>query len=388
MTRDDQIKEIFADVAKVRELGQPDTVKYEFISNDELRQKLNESYAEQYSSEEESLDKEIYVMMDLMKNEQNLREILTNVQSEQVIGFYEANSSDLYIVSNETELSLMDKLTLAHEYTHALQDEHFNLSSLPTNNKNSDEAMAALSLVEGDATLVMFTYALSKLNVSELENLSDEAAGYNDSELTSAPAIIRENLLFPYEAGLNFTMEFDSWSAVDVAYGDLPKSTEQIFHPEKYFNFSYRDDPKNVSIPDLRSVLGGTWKLKRNDTLGELDIKIYLNTFISNNSAAMAAAGWGGDQLQYWKNNQNKQLLIMYSTWDTTKDADEYFNAYLTFMDEKTGGNWNMTVKSTQTRQWTTTNESVYLSEQGQNALIVISTDNKAMNNVIARFPK
>ena len=327
-------------------------------------------------------------MMDLMQNDQNLRQTLIDVQSEQIIGFYDTDTMELYIISNKSALGVPDKFTIAHEYTHALQDKYFNLSSLPLDSNNSDRAMAARCLIEGDANLAATSYMLSAFNMSDLEEMVNESAGLDTNTLDNAPAIIRADLLFPYESGWDFVQQFNDWQQVNAAYSNPPQSTEQILHPEKYFDSSHLDEPKTVTMPNIQSTLNGTWELKNSDVLGELNIRIYLNTFLSNSSASNAAAGWGGDQLQYWKDNQGKQLLIMYSTWDTVKDADEYFNAYIKFMDTKTGGSWNITTNNTYARQWTTANESVYLSEKGQYALVVIGTDTNAIKKVIAQFPK
>ncbi|MEA1958815.1 MAG: hypothetical protein U9N44_03970, partial [Chloroflexota bacterium] len=217
-------------------------------------------------------------------------------------------------------------------------------------------------------------------------DIINEAAGIDLDELDNAPAIISENLMFPYEAGLDFIMEFEDWDAINEAFSDPPQSTEQIIHPEKYLSVTYFDKPQTIAMPDIDSALGGTWEMKYSDVLGEFNTRIYLEAFLTNTSAGDAAAGWDGDKLEYWKNNAGEQLLVMYWIWDTRNDAEEFFDAYLDFMEEKTGGDWNLALDDTWDRWWQTDDRSVYLSKQGSNTLVVITTDIDIVEDLVAEF--
>jgi len=211
----------------------------------------------------------------------------------------------MFLVSEREEFGLLDKIVFAHEYTHALQDQHFDLSSLPLDLEgNSDIALAALALVEGDAVLSMDNYMMENLDLDALLAILQEAEEVDQGELDSAPQFIQEELLFPYEAGLEFVSELDQWGGINAAYADLPESTEQIMHPEKYLE---RDSPQEVSMPDLAPALGEEWSQLDSDTLGELYVGIYLDTYIADVAADTAAAGWDGDRYIYLKSTEGRK---------------------------------------------------------------------------------
>lgn len=105
------------------------------------------------------------------------------------------------------------------------------------------------------------------------------------------------------------------WAPVDRAFGNLPESTEQIIHPEKYL----RDHPKPVQIPaDAR--LHGT--SLGQDTAGEFTIRCWAR---ENGSGDEAAAGWGGDRYETFRTSTGLAGVWM-TTWDSDKDAVEFEN--------------------------------------------------------------
>jgi hypothetical protein len=387
-TNQSPIENIFSSVEELRGLSPTNPV---FISSEELTNRINELYEEEYTEEEEEIDKEIYMLLDLIEDSDDLSDILKDVQSEQVSGYYDDESNDFYIVGNEADLSALEKITIAHEYTHALQDQNFDLSTLPLQDENNcDRALAARSLIEGDASLCEFIYAFDQLTSDDMEDLLNEITGIDSEALDDAPAVINETLLFPYEAGLDFVMEAyeeGGWDAINDAYSDPPQSTEQIIHPEKYLSSSDYDEPQTVEMPDIKSALGTKWKLKYTDVLGELTTRIYLDTFISAKSAENAAAGWDGDKLEYWKNNTGEQLLGMYWIWDSEGDAEEFYDAYLTFMENKIDSSWDVVDKNADYQQWQGEDQSIYLSINELNTLIIISTDEAIIEDVVAKFP-
>ena len=111
----------------------------------------------------------------------------------------------------------------------------------------------------------------------ELLELVGMAIGPNQEGLEDAPPFVRESLLFPYEAGLNFAMGLQvegGWDAVNRAFESPPDSTEQILHPEKY---AAREAPVDVSLPDdLAARMGEGWTQTIDDTFGEFQIGAWL----------------------------------------------------------------------------------------------------------------
>jgi len=380
------LEQVSSDVVEIRGLTPKNEVEYRFVTSDQLRELLVSDFEEEYPQEEARIDQEVYVLLDLMEQDQDLYTILVDVYSEQIIGFYDYDSGELYVVSDREELGPMEKVTFAHEYTHALQDQHFDLSSLPLQEEgNSDLSTAAVSLLEGDALLAQYNYMMSNLSADELQAVLEESQEAETEQFEAAPRFIRESLLATYLEGFNFVLDLGEWEDINQAYADLPQSTEQILHPEKYL---VRDEPQDVTMPDLESALGAGWSQLDSDVLGELGIRIYLETFVAKYVAEVAAAGWDGDRYLYLKNAEGEKLLALRSTWDSDSDAEEFFDAYISFVREKSGGAWDLLLEEATERQWRTEGLSLCLGRNGSDVLIIIAPSEVVAERVLAEFPE
>jgi len=255
-----------------------------------------------------------------------------------VAGFYEPKVQEFYLAA---WLPLSEQKTvMAHELVHALQDQHFNLRRFEKWPKgDSDAELAAHALVEGEATVVMIQYDFEqqgmRLDVTRIGSLTEkmlEQNGDNDAAkypvLTSAPAVLRETLQFPYIYGAGFVqamLKSGSWQALDSTYNSLPASTEQIMHPERFLS---HDNPVKVEMADLGAALGGEWKKADSDITGEFGYTIALGEFINKGAASRAAGGWGGDRYALYENKSGAVVLAQYTAWDSAADAKEFFSAY------------------------------------------------------------
>jgi len=380
---------VFSKTAELRGLRPKSAMECQFITPEELRERYIRIFEEEYPQEEAQIDQEVYVLLDLMEEDQDLYTILLDVYSEQVIGFYDDESKELYVVSQKGELRPLEEIVLAHEYTHALQDQYFDLNSLPLEEEgNSDLSIAVLSLVEGDASLVQGIYMWTILDDNEREALSQQLEEFESGAFDAAPRFIQENITFPYESGLNFVMalvEQGEWQAIDQAYSDPPQSTEQVLHPEKYLE---RDEPQDITMPDLQSALGTGWSQLDSDVLGELNMRIYLETFVGEAEATTATEGWDGDRYAYLKNTDGEKLLVLHSVWDSVGDAAEFFNAYIAFVEEKSQGTWSLALDEEGKRWWQAEAVSLYLSQEGSGVLLIIAPDQVTTEEVLVEFPQ
>jgi hypothetical protein len=184
----------------------------------------------------------------------NYRELMLRLLTEQVAGYYDPKMREFHL-ADWIDLD-GQKPVIAHELTHALQDQHFDLRRFTHWPKgDSDAELAAHALIEGDATLAMSYYVLRDPLRALAFLKSMGASGMASDELDKAPRALRESLLFPYQNGLIWTRRLKGegdWARVSKAFTDLPQSTEQILHPEKYFS---RDAPVKVTLPDLTLLL-------------------------------------------------------------------------------------------------------------------------------------
>jgi hypothetical protein len=255
-----------------------------------------------------------------------------------------------------------------------LQDQHFDLESLPLKEKhNSDRALACEVLVEGDACAVMMDWGLG---TDSSKNPRAQRAVAWAMSLAGAfmpaevPWFLRENLLFPYVWGLFFVQEArrrGGWEKVNQAFSDPPASTEQILHLDKYFD--QRDVPVSVEIPSLEALLSG-WRQIDTDVIGELNLQIILKTFVSLDEARQAAQGWGGDGLVALEDKAGDVLVAIFTTWDTEDDAQEFFLAYKQVVENKYE---EELLEGTDPLvcQWSTEEHSVYLARRAKDVVVI-----------------
>jgi hypothetical protein len=222
-----------------------------------------------------------------------------------------------------------------------------------------------------------------------MDTLFQELRELESEKFEAAPEVVKVNLLFPYLVGKQFVSRI--WSvrgpeAVNQAYSDPPQSTEQILHIEKYLDG--KDEPQAITMPDLESALGTGWSQLDSDVLGEQNMIVYLATFITTPTVVAAAAeGWDGDRYVYLKNTEGEKLLVLRSTWDSVRDAEEFFDAYITFVEKKSGGAWDLQLEEDGKRQWGTEAMSLYLGQKGSDVLLIIAPDEATSEKVLAEFP-
>ena len=265
----------------------------------------------------------------LAPKEFEYRAFLIKLLTEQVAGYYDPKAQQFYL-ADWIELE-GQKPVMAHELTHALQDQHFNLKRFEKWPKgDSDAELAAHALIEGDATLAMTLY-MAKNPLVALAFMRTLGGQETAAEhFKQAPRAVRESLLFPYEEGSQWATQIykrGGWQLVSQAFSKLPQSTEQILHAEKYFAY---ESPQKLTLPEFKSVLGPTWKHIDSDVNGEWGCFLILDEFLNDTTESKrASAGWGGDRYALYETGKPDEIFVAQLTvWDTPADAQEFFDAY------------------------------------------------------------
>ncbi|MEP7274546.1 MAG: hypothetical protein ABI882_23855 [Acidobacteriota bacterium] len=305
-------------------------------------------FDESSTPDEIEAQRKMLVAFGLIPKDFRYREFIISLLTEQVAGFYEAKSREFFLADwNDPEMA---KPVIVHELTHALQDQHFDLRRFEKWPRgDGDRELAIHALIEGDATAVMINYVLkpSGMDITRLpmsltslnETMSAESAGDREKVLASAPPAIRESLLFPYSFGAGFVQEVvrrQKWEGLSRAYTDLPQSTEQIMHIEKYLA---RENPARIEPASLLSILGPEWKRLADDVTGEFGYFLILTPYLPKAEAREAAAGWGADRAVLYENIQTGELLLAHiSDWDSAGEAGEFFRAYVTRVSKRYDG--------------------------------------------------
>ncbi|GAB4573319.1 MAG: hypothetical protein Kow0077_15330 [Anaerolineae bacterium] len=320
----------------LRDLPPKAPVTRAFLTREELLAFLQDRLDEEYPPEEARDDAIFYHAFDFMPLETDLRQLQLAVMQEQIAGFYDSELEAMFVISSAAELNAMNQVLYAHEFTHVLQDQHFDLDALvgdeDASAENPDAILAKLALVEGDAMLMTEGYQAWMLRKSPgmAFDMVVDALMIQSDELQAAPAILQSELLFPYLQGRDFTYTFfatsGGWEGVNALYAAPPESTEQVLHIDRYLS---GDLPVAVTLPDLDGVLGGDWRLVWDRPLGEFYTREHLRQQLEREIADVAAAGWGGDRYRlYHDDARGLSVLVWKTVWDTTADAAEFLAAY------------------------------------------------------------
>jgi len=319
---------------------------------------LNELYNIELPDAENARLAAFYAALDLLPDDTDLRAMYLDLLGQQVAGFYDADTGVMNVIpvmGNDVGggLSLLEQIIFVHEYTHALQDQHYGLAALLENPDvldQPDRTLAVLSLVEGDATAIMQLYTEAALERNPLLALSLLTEGALAGGLTLPPGlpdILARELLFPYEDGLRFvqTLYADGgWDAIDAAYANPPTTSEQILHPDKYLS---GEDAQPVTLPET-AVLPQPWMIAWDTTLGQFYLREFLRMHLEPEDAERAADGWGGDAFRVWQHAAGQTAFVLRLRWDTLADQQQFsavLQSYVDnrFFDQVSSGCWGDT---------------------------------------------
>jgi hypothetical protein len=364
--------EVLRETSELRKLPVLRQVRSGAQSRAEIEQMLIRNLNESATPEETLAAETAMKKFGLAPADFQLRPFLVKLLTEQVAGYYDPKSQDFYL-ADWIDLD-GQRPVMAHELTHALQDQHFNLRRFEDWPKHdSDAEMAAHALVEGDASYLMMQY-ITRDPMRQLAFLKSMMSGgaTASEQIEKAPRVLREQMLFPYLQGMMWVAQVykqGGWEAVSAAYKNLPKSSEQVLHQEKY---SANEVPQKVLVRDLSATLGRGWRMADNDVQGEWGCYILLDEFLqSMDLSKRAAAGWGGDRYALFVGPRKTDVVVALKTlWDTETDAREFFDAYVRRTSKRYGVE-PAEIAPTDRQLWKT-KEGVVIVERQGSAVVVI----------------
>ena len=326
---------IRAQVEAIRGLQPTNDIAPVLIDETQLKDNLQADFDRQNPAAAIEIGQRTLIALGFLPRGSSLRAAVLALQSGQVAGYYSPTEKQLFVVSRSGAIGPTQRSTYAHEFTHELQDQHFDLKSLGLQTSDQgDRSLARLAMVEGDAVSVQYSWMQQHFGPDDLAQLLRDAQDPAAlAALNNAPPYLRDTALFPYSAGLAFVqglLQTGGYPAVNAAFAKPPDSTEQIIHPDKY-EAGEKPIPV-VPPPDLASRMGTGWTATGQDTLGELLLRLWLSEAgIASNLASDAAAGWGGDRLVLLEGPAGDAVAVE-SVWDTAADADAFASTAKTAM--------------------------------------------------------
>lgn len=257
-----------------------------------------------------------YRLLGMLPDSVDLRTLLLDLFTEQVVGYYEPDSSMLFVVANADPTVL--RLTVAHELVHALQHQYTPLDSIMRQEGDNDRLAAAQAVLEGQATIVGLQVVVPEQNLFAMPEFWEtyrerfRAQQATMPVFARAPRILRESIIFPYLAGADFLRWWAGSELRDtLPYGRrMPVSTEQILHPHRY---GKGDQPLT-----LRFVRPDTLVLYE-DVMGEFEMRVLAAEVSAPGSmgeiATPMALGWGGDRFRVYETAAGP-AMVWYIAWD------------------------------------------------------------------------
>jgi hypothetical protein len=264
-----------------------------------------------------------YRLLGLLPDTLDLRTLLLDLFTEQIVGYYEPDSTTLFVVANADPTVL--RAVVAHELVHALQHQYIPLDSIMRQTGDNDRLAAAQSILEGQATLGGLQVMVPEQNLWAMPEFWDTYRGQfrtqqaNMPVFNKAPRILRESMIFPYLAGADFLRWWAGSEHRDtVPFGArMPVSTEQILHPERY---GRGDQPITLRFAAAEP------RVIYEDVLGEFDIGILAADLAHAPTAEIQtppALGWGGDRFRVYE-TPGGAAMVWYIAWDDSTARNRF----------------------------------------------------------------
>src|SRR5205823_8832515 len=178
--------------SEIRQLPFKQPVTYDVLTRAGIQKVIEGKLTEQFSDEEIKNMATGLAALGLLPRDYPLKQKYIELLGEQVAAFYDQHQHKLFMFEDASLASAQNRVVLAHELTHALQDQNFGLLKLPLEIKtNDDRALAASALIEGDATLLMTQYMLKHLSLGALRDMLAGSLVQNSEQLRTAPRYLR-----------------------------------------------------------------------------------------------------------------------------------------------------------------------------------------------------
>lgn len=315
---------LLPDLARRAGMELKEPVRLEKRSREQLVRYLRAKLDEELPEEEARATVDAYAMLGLVPDTLDLRAVLLALYTEQVAGFYEPDSTALFVMDDQPESAVQG--LLVHELVHAVQDQTVDLHALTSDEVDNDRQNAAQAAIEGHATLVMLEYLTEQMRGSavDLSTIPDFSASLRPAlegirsqfpALAGAPEVIQESLLFPYVEGAGYVQSLWHEGKRVAPFGAyLPHSTEQVL----------THDLDDAPVALVVEVVGSD--PVRRDDLGRLETGVLLDAHLGEGSARLAE-GWGGDAYALVRLADGSEGLAWASVWDDAGARDRFVDA-------------------------------------------------------------
>lgn len=340
-------------VSAIRSLKPKSEVPCVVVTREDIRQFLVGMIEEKLPPEKVKKEEIVYKALGVIPDAFDYQKGIVDLYVGQIGGYYDPEKK--HFVMADWIPEAVQAEVAAHELTHALQDQYYNLEEmLDPKQENGDMLLAYAALVEGDAMLVMTDRLRAqngKGSLCEESNVDDLVQEQERMMLSGAkddqhaiPETLQKIIHFPYTAGVRFShtllRDRKGYQGIDASFKAPPRSTREILHPELYLN----SDAPQVSIPSTDQFTSEHKGLEMSysDTLGEFVIQATLcSSTHGSKNCKEAARGWLGDRVVIFQGEGAQREVLWVVNWETSKDAQEFVSAYKKVLEERYHATFN-----------------------------------------------
>ena len=338
--------EVLQEVSEITGLRQLTPLKKTLRSREEIRAYVIREMDDEKNPKERYAEARSAEAFGLIPKGFDLENFMVDLLTEQIAGLYDPKAGEFYIAD---WIPVDDqRMVMAHELTHALQDQHFKIEAwVKAARPNDDAELAREAVLEGSAMAAMIDYLLkdSGQKIEDFPAIDPSALAGDLSKtpkMEQAPPFLKDALIFPYFGGLTFSaaiLKPSGWSGLSAVFAKPPLSTQQIMHPALYRTGK---TPTVVKIPSLGPVLGPDWEKLDENTMGEFGWKEIVKQFIGEEKAQPVAAAWDGDRyVLYEQKHTKKSVLVARLELDSEEHASRFFSEYSAALKKKYPGQTN-----------------------------------------------
>ena len=415
----EQAEQLFRDVDTILDFASKDSslakkrdVKRRLANREEVVAYLKQNMAEDKDVQRLRRTEFVLKKFGLLPKDFDLQSFLVGLLEEQVAGYYDAKTRTVNIL--DWVVPDLQRPVLAHELTHALQDQSFGLDKWlkkgeedldakrtlkPEDFTKDEDSEARQAVVEGQAMVVLLDYMLAPMHrtvadspeVVETLN-ADMANGTPDSvQFKNAPIFLKESLTFPYRYGMEFEAEVlraqGKEKAFDGPFANPPRTTREIMEPKTYLSGEHLPP---LPLPDFKKIFKDYDRFDVG-AIGEFDVDVLAEQYAGEAAAKRIYPNWRGGY--YYsvrpKGNPSGTLgLVFVSQWATPRWAEEFAAIYARGIQQRyknvqppAGSDLPTDLKSLQSlggdHTWNTEDGAVVIDVKGPTVLVTESLDPK-----------
>ena len=356
-------KELFGAIEEILTFASGDSglprhaaVGYRLLAQEDLTRFLSDALSQHEAAQRLAQSELVLKKFGYLPREFAFKKSLMDLHTKDTLAFYDPRAKTMNLM-NWVDLEHQSPI-MAHELTHALQDQNYNLlkwqkdrtaqapAKMSVAVSDSEENSARSAVLEGQAMIVFYDYLL-KPHGRTLANTPDAvdfiegtvAASYDTSVVIhDAPLVMKDTLMFPYREGLAFELALLKKGGPELAFAGAltrpPWDTHEILEPEAYLS---RQKRPFVALPDLSDLLAGKYQAYDSGTLGQLDVRILSQQYGTENDMFTVTSGWQGGSFVVVKSTSSVKdgpattadLALLYvSQWKTWESAERFAEVY------------------------------------------------------------